>query len=107
MAYRLTKNPRISFVPSDEVHLLVASLSEASGKSRASIVSQLMTEIEPVIKGQLEAFQKIASRPHEARQLVQEYANQATAQIAQAMLDLDAPKQPRKRNRKVATSGPT
>jgi cytochrome P450 len=72
-------------------------MSKLSGQSRAAIVSGFMDEIEPVIRGQVEAFQKIAARPEESRQLIEEYANQATATIAQALLDLDKPKQPRKR----------
>jgi hypothetical protein len=105
MATRPTKNPRIAFVPSDGVRDVVARLSKLSGESRAAIVSGFMDEIEPVIRGQIEAFEKIAARPEEARQFVEDYANQATATIAQAMLDLDKPKQPRKR--KVVTSGST
>ncbi len=97
MAYRKTKNLRISFVPSDEVNALVVELAVAADQSRASIVAGLMDEIAPVIRGQLEAFRKIAARPDEARQYVQELANQSMATIAQATLDLDKPKQPRKR----------
>jgi hypothetical protein len=105
MATRPTKNPRIAFVPSDAVHALVRELSEASGESRAAIVSSLMDDVEPVIRGQLEAFRKIAARPEEARQHIQDLANETTAKIAQAMLDLDEPKQPRKR-RTVKNAAP-
>jgi hypothetical protein len=105
MAYRKTKNPRISFVPSDAVEALVKELADASGVSRASIVAELMGEMEPVIRGQIEAFRKIAARPEEARQHIQDLANATTANIAQAMLDLDEPKQPRKR-RTVKNAAP-
>jgi hypothetical protein len=98
-----TKNPRIAFVPSDAVQALVERLSELSGESRAGIVAGFMDEIEPVIRGQIEAFEKIASRPEEARQQVVEYANEAAAMIAQAVLDLDKPKQ--KRGRKPKNQG--
>ena len=103
MAARPTKNPRIAFVPSDQVHALVRRLSEASGQSRASIVSELMDDIAPVIQGQLEAFERIAARPDQAREHVQAFANEATAMIAQAMLDLPAPPKKRGRPRKHAT----
>jgi hypothetical protein len=98
------KNPRIAFVPSDAIHELVGQLSDASGESRAAIVSGLLDEIAPVILGQLEAFRKIASRPEEARQHIQDLANSSTAEIAQAVLDLDKPKQPRKRKVVHATT---
>ncbi len=105
MAYRPTKNPRIAFVPSDVVQELVSEMAEASGQSRASVVAELMDDLAPVIRGQIEAFRKIADRPSEARQHIQDLAEESRAVIAQAELDLGKPKQPRKR--KVATSGPT
>lgn len=105
MAVRPTKNPRIAFVPSDAVHAIVRELSNLSGESRAAIVSGYMDELEPVIRGQLEAFRKIADHPQEVREYVKDLADSARAKIAQAELDLDKPKQRRKR--KGATSGPT
>jgi hypothetical protein len=95
-----TKNPRIAFVPSDAVQSLVQRLSDLSGESRAGIVSGFMDEIEPVIRGQIEAFEKIAARPEHARQQIEDYANAATATIAQAVLDLDKPEQKRGRKPK-------
>ncbi len=80
-------------------------MAEVSGKSRASVVAELMTDIAPVIRGQIEATRKIAGRPEEARQYLEDLANESIEKIGQAVLDLDKPKQPRKR--KVATSGPT
>lgn len=105
MAYRPTKNPRIAFVPSDAVQSVVSEMAEASGQSRASVVAELMDDLAPVIRGQIEALRKIADRPTEARQYIQDLADESRAQIAQAELALDKPKQRRKR--KVATSGPT
>jgi hypothetical protein len=104
MAYRPTKNPRIAFVPSDVVQELVSQMAEASGQSRASIVSELMTDLAPVIRGQIEAFQKIAARPEEARQYITELANDSRAVIAQTELEFDKAK--RRRKRKGANSGP-
>jgi hypothetical protein len=105
MAYRRTRNPRISFIPSDAAQAVILEMAEVSGKSRASVVAELMTDIAPVIRGQIEAFQKIAARPEEARQYLEELANESIERIGQTVLDLDKPKQPRKR--KVATSGST
>ncbi len=95
-----TKRLRISFVPSEAVEELMAELSEISGESKASIVAGYMDEIVPVIRGQLEAFQKIAAAPEEARQHIQHLANESTAMIAQAVLDLDKPQQRRGRKPK-------
>jgi len=103
MATRPTKNPRIAFVPSDRLDAVIRELSEASGKSRASIVSGLMDEIAPVLQGQLDAFRKIAAQPDEAKKIIEGYANEGMAQIAQAQLDLERPKQ--KPGRKPGGSG--
>jgi vacuolar-type H+-ATPase subunit H len=64
-----------------------------------------MTDLAPVIRGQIEALRKIADRPSEARQHIQTLIDDSRAVIDQAELDLDKPK--RRRKRKVATSGPT
>ena len=100
MAARPTKNPRIAFVPSDVVHALVRRVSDMSGKSRASIVAEILDDVAPVLQGQLDAMEKIAGKPEEARALVAAYANEAIATIAQAQLDLDEPKQKPGRKRK-------
>jgi putative cell wall-binding protein len=105
MAYRPTKNPRIAFVPSDIAQEVILQMAETSGQSRASVVAELMNDLAPVIKGQIEAHQKIANRPQEARQYIQDLAEESRAIIAQAELALDKPK--RRRKRKGATSGPT
>jgi hypothetical protein len=82
-----TKNPRIQFVPSDVVHALVRRLAAASGQSRASIVSELMDDIAPVIQGQLEALEKIAARPDEVRAHVEALTASSEAQIAQLRME--------------------
>lgn len=97
MAYRTTKNPRIAFVPSDAVLALLTDLSESSGRSKASLVAELMHDLAPVIKGQVDAHRKLAARPEEARQHVQDLLDDTNAQLAQVQLELNEPRQPRKR----------
>jgi len=106
MAYRPTKNPRIAFVPSDAVLAVVAEMAEASGQSRASVVAELMDDLAPVIRGQIEAHRKLAGRPEEARQHVQELIDQSRAQIAQTELDLGKPKQPRRKRKGAKDEAP-
>lgn len=91
------RNPRISFAPSDELSGLLRELSELSGYTITWHVRDMLSDLIPVYRGQIDAMKKIANRPEEARQYVQALANQSTATIAQAMLALDKPKQPRKR----------
>lgn len=97
MASRKTKNPRISFVPSDEVLRLVSDLAGVSGQSMASIVAELMNDLAPVLSQQLEAFRAIASRPEEARSHIEALAAQSVAQINQLAMEFKTPRKPRAR----------
>lgn len=92
------KNPRIAFVPSDHLLTVITQLSELSGKSKASIVSEIMDEAATVMSGQLAAYRQIAAAPEKAREVLQQYANDAVAQIAQVVMDFEEP--PKKRGRK-------
>ena len=85
------KNPRISFVPSSQLLRVVNELSETSGKSKASIVSEIMDEAAVVIEGQLNAYRRIADNPAQAREVLQDYANQMVSEIGQAVLEFDKP----------------
>ncbi len=106
MAYRKTRNPRIAFVPTDAVLAILTEMSEVSGQTRASVVAELMDDLAPVIRGQIEAQRKLAGRPEEARQHVQGLIDQSRAQIAQAELDLGKPKQTRKRRSAGGSDNP-
>ncbi len=97
MTYRRTRNPRIAFVSSDDVAALLIELSELSGETKASLVGAMLEDLVPVYRGQIEAMRKIANRPQDAQEHIRDLANQASTTIAQAVLDLDKPKQPRKR----------
>lgn len=111
MATRPTKNPRIAFVPSDAVHALMEQVSKLSGQSKASIVSELMDEIAPVVQGQIDALKSLAASPEKARQYVQDYAAKATADIAQISMDFAASEDARtvegqKARRRAARAAP-
>lgn len=102
------KNPRISFVPSSHLLRIVNELSETSGKSKASIVSEIMDEAAVVIDGQLKAFRKIANAPEHAREALQDYANEQVAKISQAVIAFDKPggkRRGRKPGRGAANTG--
>lgn len=87
---RTTKNPRIAFVPSDQVLRLVRQLSELNGQSMASIVSEMMDVISPVVQGQIDALLKVAATPEMAREIVEGYFDECVDQLAQAKLDFEA-----------------
>jgi len=99
---RKTVRPRISFVPTVQVQELLEELAVLSGQSKASLASEMLDEVVPVIRGQIEALKKVAGRPEEARKWVEDYAQQAVRDISQAVLDLDTPNKPRKIHRRAA-----
>lgn len=97
MASRKTKNPRISFVPSDEVLKLVSKLSELSGESKAGIVSELMDDIAPVVAQQIDTFTAMLAKPEKAREHLLELARQQHAAIDQVAMEFKTPRKPRAR----------
>ena len=111
MATRPTKNPRIAFVPSDAVHALMEQVSKLSGQSKASIVSELMDEVAPVVQGQIDALMALAASPDKAKQYVQDYAMKAMHDIAQTTMDFAASEDARtvegkKARRRAARAAP-
>lgn len=97
MGKHKTKNPRIAFVPSDHVLALVTKLSQVSGQPKASIVSELMDDIAPVLSQQIEVFSAMLSKPEKAREHLVALAAQATAQIDQVVMEFKTPRKPRVR----------
>jgi predicted DNA-binding protein len=99
-----TRNPRIAFVPSDAINELLKQFSATTGRTKASLVAELMDDLAPIIQMQVEAVRKIVARPEAVRQHITEMAMEAKAMIDQQVLNLPKPK--RQRKRKGATSGP-
>lgn len=91
-----TKNPRIAFVPSDAFRDIVSELSKVSGKSKAFIVADILDSATPILRDQLAAYREIAGNPEKAKAVLQEYANKATADIAQAVMEFEQPKRRRR-----------
>ena len=94
-----TKVPRIAFVPSPEVRALLEEISEASGRPVASIASEILDDVVPVLQEALAAMKAVAAQPERARELVNEFAVRAVQQVGQATLDFEA-EQAKKRKRK-------
>jgi hypothetical protein len=59
-------------------------------QSKASIVSELMDEVAPVMIGQLSALDALEATPELAKQHVQQYATDAIGFIAQTNMDFAA-----------------
>lgn len=96
-----TRNPRIAFAPSDDVAALLRELSQLTGRTMAWHVGDMLTDLVPLYRGQIEAMRTLKDRPELAREFINEKANEAIATIAQVQLDLDEPKQKPGRKRKA------
>lgn len=106
MATSTERTPRIAVTLSPASLELVTEISKVSGKTKASIISELMDDILPVLQGQFEAQKKLAARPEEARQHVQDVIDQGRAVIDQQELALGKPRR-KYRTRKGAARGAT
>jgi hypothetical protein len=53
-------------------------------------VRELLEEAAPALEAMLEAARLVKSRPEQAQAAIARFANKATADLAQAQLDLDA-----------------
>lgn len=96
-----TKNPRISFVPSDEVRALLMRLSAASGRSMASFAAEILQEVAPVMREQLDALEAVQRAPEKAREILRDRAQEAHRRIDQAVLSLERPDGRRTRHRRA------
>lgn len=100
--HRKTRNPRIAFVPSDQVAALVARISELSCESRASICSQLLDDIAPVMQQQLDALERLREVPEKAREHLAQLAVASHQSIDQALLELPSVDHRRKHHKERA-----
>ena len=85
-----TKRPRVNVTLSDEVWLLVDEIHRLSGTPKSAVIGEMLDTIAPVIATQIEALRMLHESPREAQRLIQKFANEGIAKVAQASLDLDA-----------------
>lgn len=102
MPARKPRVPRLQITLSASMRALLAELAELSNQSQSKVAAELLEEVEPVIRAQMEAMKAVASRPEQAAQAIEEYANRAINDIAQASLEFG--KKETKRRRKNAAS---
>ena len=98
-----TKRQRVVFQPSGPVWDAISELHALTGKSKASIVSEMLDGVAPLFLEQLKLFHAIESQPQKARDLVTEFGMQGINTISQQLLDLPPVRPKRGRPRKHAT----
>lgn len=97
-----TKNERIAFRPSGPVRMALDELHTLTGKSRASLVSEMLDGVAPLFLDQLKLMQAINAQPEKAREFVTEFGMRGINTISQQMLDLPPVRPKRGRPRKHA-----
>jgi chromosome condensin MukBEF complex kleisin-like MukF subunit len=99
------KKPRVSRIqitPTARLRDLLQELATLSNQSLSRVAAELLDEVVPVIQGQLDAMRAVASRPEQAAEAIQEYANKAINDVAQASMEFS--RSEGKRRRKNAAS---
>lgn len=85
-----TKRKRLNVTLSDQVWALVEEVHQLTGTPKAAVISEILDEVAPVFMTQIQALRVLKQSPQEAQRLVQNFANESVAKLAQASLDLDA-----------------
>jgi hypothetical protein len=76
--------------PSDQVWALVDEVHELTGTPKAAILAEILDEVAPVFANQIQALRMLQDSPREAQRLIQNFANESVAKLAQSSLDLDS-----------------
>ena len=81
---------RVQVTLSQEAWKLVAECSDLVGQSRSSLIAELLDSALPALQVVIEAHRTIKDQPREVQRLVANFGSEATRDLAQAQLDLDA-----------------
>lgn len=85
-----TKRKRLLITPSDEAWALIEEVHQLTGQAKAAIVAEILDQVAPVFQTTIQALRVVQEQPREAQRLIQNFANEAIGNVAQASLDLDA-----------------
>lgn len=84
------KQRRLQITLTPEQWELIGELHELTGTAKATLISEALGWVLPVIQNHIEALRIVQERPHEAQRIVSRQANELLGDLAQAQLDLDA-----------------
>lgn len=106
-----SKRKRLQITLSDEVWALVDEVHSLTGTPKAAVISEILDQVSPVFLNTIHALRIVQEQPREAQRLIQNYANEAIGNLAQASLDLDKAIDGRtvkgKRSRRARANGAT
>ena len=109
MANTKTRTPRIAITPSAALRALLEELAEVSGQSLSFVASDMLEDVVPVMRQQLDAFKLINGKPELARKHLQALADSSHGQIDQAVMEFektDGRTMEGKKKRRVAGAKP-
>jgi hypothetical protein len=84
-----TKRPRLQITLPDETAYFVDRIHTLVGGSKAAIVTELLEQVTPVFRTHYEALEMLHSAPEQAKRIINNFANESIAKLAQHQLELD------------------
>ena len=97
-----TTRRRLIITPSDSLWSAIDELHASTGKPKASIASEVLDSVAPVLLEQARLFKRLKETPEQARELLVEFGMHGINTISQQMLDLPPVQKKRGRPRKHA-----
>lgn len=86
----VNRNPRVNVTLTREGMRVLEELSALLEQPKAAVVAELVDSALPALQATVEALRVAKEQPREAQRLMANYAAQASMELAQEQLDLDA-----------------
>lgn len=90
MKRTVNRNPRVAVTLSPESMRVLEELSAILEQPKAALVAELVDSALPALQATVEAIRVAKEQPREAQRLMSNYAAQATMELSQQQLELDA-----------------
>lgn len=84
-----TSKTRVYVTLSDQVNRLVEELSTVTGTPRATIVSEMLDQVAPVLETMIEAIRIVKEQPREAQRLMANFGAEAVGNLMQQQIEFD------------------
>jgi hypothetical protein len=98
----MAKTVRIQVRISPAVAAAMNRINELTGEPKSTILGDMLDAVAPIFADQIEALEKLASTPDQARDYVMQMGAQGINAISQQMLDLPPAKRKPGRPRRYA-----
>lgn len=85
-----TKRKRLQVTLSDEAWDLINEVHDMTGTAKSAILSEIIDEVIPVFRNQIQALRLLKDQPREAQRIIQNFANESIGRVAQQQLELSA-----------------